>query len=76
MSDAPIAPDTKQTTKRSPYATARRFREQSVHFRKMCEKSRAWPALSDTRHRGGNWKLRFRCIGPGLVAWHSFVASP
>ena len=51
MSDAPIAPDTKQTTKRSPYATARRSREQSVHFRKMCEKSRAWQAQQDQEAR-------------------------
>jgi hypothetical protein len=38
----PIAPDTKQAVQRSPFACARRRREKSIRFRKMCEASRAW----------------------------------
>ena len=38
----PIAPDTKQAHRRSPYATARRAREQSTRFKKLVAMSPAW----------------------------------
>jgi hypothetical protein len=37
----PIAPDTQQAMRRSPFATARRRREQSVRFKKLVAMSRA-----------------------------------
>jgi hypothetical protein len=45
---SPKAPDLKQTVARSPFATARRRREQSVQFKKLVAMSLAWEAA-----RGG-----------------------